>query len=75
MKVTILSPKHVLFDGEARSVFLPGDLAEFEIQDYHAPIVSLLRPGKVVVDWKQAVTIKRGMVKFDNNECMVLVEE
>ena len=75
MKVKILNPKHVLFDGEATSVFLPGDMAEFELLDFHAPIVSLLRPGSVVVDWKTRIPIKRGMVRFDRNECMILVEE
>lgn len=75
MRVKILNPKHVVFDGEAKSVFLPGDMAEFELMDYHAPIVSLLRPGKVIVDWETEVPITRGMVKFDNNECMILIEE
>lgn len=75
MKVTILNPKHVVYEGEAKSVFLPGDLAEFEILDHHAPIVSLLAPGAVTVDWEKTIPIKRGMVKFDNNECVVLVEE
>lgn len=75
MKVKILNPKHVVFEGEAKSVFLPGDLAEFEILDYHAPIISLLRPGKVVVDWRNVIPIKKGMVRFDNNECVILVEE
>jgi hypothetical protein len=37
--------------------------------------VSLLGPGNVTVDWEKAIPIKRGMVKFDNNECVVLVEE
>jgi len=75
VKVTILNPKHVVFAGEAASVFLPGDQSEFEIMDFHSPIVSLLRPGKVVVDWEKAIPIKKGMVKFDSNECMILVEE
>ena len=75
MNLTILNPKHVLYEGEAKSVFLPGDMSEFEIMDFHAPIVSLLRPGYVIVDWDQRIAIKRGMVKFDNNECMILVEE
>ncbi len=75
MKLTVLSPKQTIFDGEAKSVFLPGDLAEFEILDYHVPIVSLLRTGNVVVDWKTNIPIRRGMVKFDRNECMILVEE
>jgi len=75
MQVQILNPKHVLFQGDAKSVFLPGDMAEFELLDFHAPIVSLLRPGRVVLDGKKVIPIKRGMVRFDNNECMILVEE
>jgi len=75
LQLKILNPKHVIFEGEARSVFLPGDLAEFELLDYHAPILSLLRPGYVVVDKDRRVPIKRGMVKFDSNECVILVEE
>jgi F-type H+-transporting ATPase subunit epsilon len=75
VKVTILTPKHVLFDGEALSVFLPGDTAEFEILDHHAPIVSLLTEGRVTIDWEKSIPIRKGMAKFDNNECMILVEE
>jgi len=75
VKVTVLSPKQTVFEGEAKSVFLPGDLAEFEILDCHAPIVSLLRAGNVVVDWAKKIPIRRGMIKFDRNECMILVEE
>jgi len=75
MKVLILNPKHVVFEGEAKNVFLPGDMAEFELMDYHVPIVSLLRPGKVIIDWEKVIPIKKGMVKFDNNECVILVEE
>jgi F-type H+-transporting ATPase subunit epsilon len=75
MNVTILSPRRVMHAGKARRVFLPGDLAEFEILDYHAPIVSLLRAGDVVVDGRTRVPIHRGMVKFDRDECMILVEE
>ena len=75
MKLTILNPKHVLYDGEAKNVFLPGDLAEFELLDWHAPIVSLLVAGNVIVDWETRIPIQNGMVRFDNNECVILVEE
>jgi len=75
MKVLILNPKHVVFEGEAKNVFLPGDIGEFELMDYHVPIVSLLRPGKVIIDWEKVIPIKKGMVKFDNTECVILVEE
>lgn len=75
MKVTILNPKRVVFSGEARSIFLPGDTGEFELLDYHAPIIGLLRSGKVVIDWETVIPIKKGLAKFDRNECMLLVEE
>ncbi len=75
MKLTVLSPKEVIFDGEATSVFLPGDLAEFEILDYHAPIISLLRQGEILVDESRRIPIGRGIVKFDRNECTILIEE
>ena len=74
-KVSILNPKHVVYDGEAESVYLPGDRGDFEILPMHAPIVSLLRPGNVIVDWKEKFAIKRGMARFANEECVVLVEE
>ncbi len=74
MKVTILNPKHVVYEGQAKSVFLRGDQGEFEILDYHAPIVSLLLEGDVLIDWRKKVPIKKGMVRFDDNECMILVE-
>jgi F-type H+-transporting ATPase subunit epsilon len=73
--LTILNPKHVLYEGEAESVFLPGDKGEFEVLTYHAPIVSLLTAGQVVVDWETAIAIKKGMMKYYNNDCVVLVEE
>jgi F-type H+-transporting ATPase subunit epsilon len=74
LKVTILSPKRVLFEGQAKSVFLTGDIAEFEILDYHVPILSLLRPGDVTLDWERKIPIKKGMVRFANNECVILTE-
>lgn len=76
MTLVVLNPKHVIFEGEAKSICLTGDSAEFELLEHHAPIVSLLRAGEVVVDGgRETIAIKRGMVTFDRNECMILVEE
>jgi F-type H+-transporting ATPase subunit epsilon len=74
LKVTVLNPKKTVFEGEAASVFLTGDVAEFELLDHHAPIISLLRPGNVTIDWTTRIPINKGMVRFENNECVVLVE-
>ena len=72
--IRILNPKRVIFEGKANGVFLQGDQSEFEILDYHAPLISLLREGDIVVDNKTYIPIKSGVVKFANNECIVLAE-
>lgn len=72
--IRILNPKRVIFEGKAGSAFFQGDQSEFEILDYHAPLISLLKEGDVVIDNKTYIPIKNGVVKFANNECIVLAE-
>ena len=71
----VLNPKQVVFQGEAESVFLPGDAGEFELLAYHAPILSLLKEGEIVVDWKTRIPIKKGMVRYMGGECVILLDE
>jgi len=75
LHLTILSPRRTVYEGQVESVFLPGDKGEFEILSHHAPVVSLLREGSIIVDWKESIHVKKGMVKCFNNECVVLVDE
>ena len=74
-KVTILNPKWTIFEGEAKSVFLPGEAGEFEVLDYHKPIISLLKAGEIIVDWEKSIPISKGIVKMYDNELVALVEE
>ena len=74
MKVTILNPKQTIYEGEAWSVFLPGNTGEFEVLDRHKPIVSLLREGQIVLDQSKTIPIKQGIVKLYNNELVALIE-
>jgi len=71
----VLNPKHVVLEGKVESVFLPGDKGEFELLAYHVPIISLLKEGDIVVDWKTRIPIRKGMVRFGNDECVILLEE
>ncbi|MDE0837487.1 MAG: hypothetical protein OSB41_00385 [Kiritimatiellae bacterium] len=74
MKLRILNPKDTIFSGDVKSVFVQGDRGEFEILDYHAPIVSLLRKGEITVDGKTRFPVKKGIVKFFKDECLVLLD-
>ena len=47
MNIKILTPEHVVFEGEVNSVLLPGKNGEFHIMKNHAGIVSSLVGGKV----------------------------
>ncbi len=50
MYLEIVSPEATLFAGEVNSVTVPGINGEFQMLKDHAPIVSLLQKGKVIVD-------------------------
>tara|TARA_B100000809_G_scaffold257855_1_gene300155 strand:- start:1544 stop:1774 length:231 start_codon:yes stop_codon:yes gene_type:complete len=73
--LTILNPRDVVFEGDVESLFLPGDKGEFELLPFHAPMVSLLKAGDIVIDWKTRISIKNGIAKILNDECVVLLEE
>lgn len=74
-KCSILSPKKLLYEKEVNSVFLRGDQGEFEILAYHHPVIGILLEGDIVVDWKDKIPVKGGIVRFLANECTILVEE
>lgn len=65
----------MLFEGQAASVFLPGEEGEFELLDYHCPLIGLLGAGHVVMDQSTRLPIRNGIVKFSQNECVMLVED
>ena len=50
MYLEIVSPEATLFSGEVISVTVPGVNGEFQMLKDHAPIVSLLQDGNVIVD-------------------------
>jgi F-type H+-transporting ATPase subunit epsilon len=76
MTLEILTPDKIVFEGEATSVILPGTLGQFEILNHHAPIISTLQDGKVIVRGAKEGTffIKGGVVEASNNKVMILAE-
>ena len=45
MQLQIITPEHVIFDGEIDAITLPGKDGEFQILNNHAPIVATLGEG------------------------------
>lgn len=75
INVTIVTPNKVVFEGEAWSVFLPGSTGEFEVMRTHKAIVSLLRQGRIVINWETEIPIKSGAVRAHSDELVAIVEE
>ena len=49
MNIKILTPEFVIFEGDVKSVLLPGKNGEFHIMKDHAAIVTSLYGGKIKV--------------------------
>ena len=77
LKLRIVSPEKIEFEGAVESVLVPGTLGQFEILDNHAPIISSLSNGFVeykTSDGKHRVDISAGFVSVKQNEVNVCVE-
>ena len=74
-KCVIMSPRALIYENEISSVFLTGDRGEYEILAYHFPMIGILKESSIVIDWKESIPIKAGIVKFAANECIILIEE
>ena len=74
-KISIMTPEALLYQGEVESVFFSGDTGEYELLPYHYPVLGLLNQSNIIINWREAVPIKFGLVKFFANDCIVLVEE
>ena len=73
LKLKIVSPERVEFDGEVESVTVPGTQGNFEVLTGHAPIISSLQKGLVEYDGKQ-LPVTGGFVAVQKNEVSVCVE-
>lgn len=76
MKLTIISPENIVYDGDADNVSVPGSKGAFEILRGHAPIISSLQSGtiKYKTDSDQTLEIKSGFVEVANDKIVACVE-
>ena len=74
MKVLIIDPEKVVFEGEATSIILPGEQGVFEILPHHKRIVSRLLTGSITLDAK-TYPIRRGLVAADQDEVTIIMEK
>lgn len=77
MKLKIITPEGVLFEGESDAVTFPGMAGSFDVLPHHAPLITALREGVIryrVEGQEQEQPVKGGFVKVENDELSVCVE-
>ncbi|MFA5356751.1 MAG: hypothetical protein WC301_05030 [Candidatus Omnitrophota bacterium] len=74
LAVSILTPREVIFEGNARSVILPGEEGVFEVSPFHKSIVSRLISGNLFID-NEMIPVRRGVMKMHNNRVTVIIEQ
>lgn len=77
MKLEIISPEKTYYKGEVDSVTLPGALGPFQILKNHAPMISSLSKGQIIISIDGHVkdlSINDGFVEVSNNVITVCID-
>jgi len=77
MTLNILTPDKLIFEGTVTSVTVPGVNGSFQILNNHAPIISTLVDGNVIIknnNQEEIIGIKGGVVEVLDNKIIVLAE-
>ena len=77
LKVSVISPERVLYEGTARGVVAPAFDGEVGILPMHAPLMTLLGRGTLRVDTEQGeqrFTIQGGFLQVVDDAVRVVTE-
>ena len=78
MKIEIITPDQKFFDGEIKSVRVPGKKGSFQVLKDHAPIVSTLENGSVrmIDEENNEITyeISGGVIEVKANKIILLAD-
>lgn len=77
MVLKIISAEKVMFQGDAASVTLPGEMGLFTVLPRHASLVSTLVPGKISyalpAGEREELSVEGGIVDVDNDVVSVCI--
>lgn len=78
MKIEIITPDKRIFEGEIKSVRVPGKKGSFQVLKDHAPIISTLESGMVrmidEVNKEVIFEITGGVIEVKANKIIVLAD-
>jgi F-type H+-transporting ATPase subunit epsilon len=77
LKVSVISPERVLFEGSARGVIAPAFDGEVGILPLHAPLMTVLGKGTVrldTADGERRFVVSGGFLQVIDNQVRVVTE-
>jgi F-type H+-transporting ATPase subunit epsilon len=78
MKIEIITPDKKVFEGDIKSVRVPGKKGSFQVLKDHAPIVSTLENGLVIMvdqDGNESkFEINGGVIEVKANKIILLAD-
>ena len=78
MKIEIITPDRNIYSGEIRAVRVPGRKGSFQVLKDHAPIISTLDAGKVIIADDQGTEVRfeitGGVIEVRRNRIILLAD-
>ncbi len=72
----LATPEGVVFDDLIYSLIAPGMMGYLEVLSHHAPLISLLKPGKLVIKDSHRKTfnwdLNDGYLEVSSNQAIIL---
>lgn len=78
LKFELVSPEKLLFSGEVTAVTVPGTEGDFTVMVDHAPVLSTLRPGVIVVTndkSEEKIFVRGGFIEVNSSGASLLAEK
>ena len=79
LHLEIVTPNGIVFNGDVKSVTLPGVDGEFGVYPKHSSLLTNLKTGLIEIEEKDGpsdlTAIKWGSAKIDETKVVVLVQE
>lgn len=77
-RLQILTPEEIFFDDDVISLIAPGSEGYLGILTNHAPLITLLKPGILIITGKSQnknfYKISKGFLQVDHNKASLLIE-
>ena len=77
MQVEVLTPRKIEFQDEAEVIILPTQMGEISVLPKHAPLVSVLKAGRIKIRTKKeeiVLEIEGGVLEVVGNSATILLK-